>query len=73
MTQLNTTRRARKPYRCDNKYPAADVDRHEHPNIKVGDTYARLALTPNDSDIGNTGWWVARYCRSCAEDRGYLP
>jgi len=70
---IRTPRRARKPYRCENNYPPEDAFLYGHPDIKPGDTYVRLALTPHDNEIGNVGWWVARYCRPCAEDHGYLP
>jgi len=72
MSQINTPRRARKPYRCDNEYPASDAYLYGHPDIKPGDTYVRLALTPDDNEIGNVGWWTVRYCQPCADERGYF-
>jgi len=73
MSQILTKRRARKPYVCDNEYPASDAFLYGHPNIEPGQVYARLALTPHDYEIGNTGWMVALYCSACAEDlRGWF-
>jgi len=72
MSQINTPRRARKPYRCDNEYPASDAYLYGHPDIKPGDTYVRIALPPDDPEISNTGWLTARYCQPCADERGYF-
>jgi hypothetical protein len=34
--------------------------------IEPGTRYCRSVVTPNDGDIGNTGWWTIRLCPPCA-------
>jgi hypothetical protein len=72
MSQINTPRRARKPYRCDNEYPASDAYLYGHPDIKIGDPYMRLALPPGGDLVDNEGWMTARYCQPCADEHGYF-
>ena len=72
MSTIITGRRARKPYRCENEYPPSDAFLYGHPDIKIGDPYVRIALTPQDQEINNTGWWTVRYCQPCADDHGYF-
>ena len=67
MTQILANRKARKPYLCENSYPDSDAFLYGHPEIQPGDTYLRIALTPHDYEISNSGWRTARYCRACAD------
>lgn len=67
MSQILATRRAAKPYQCDCEFPLPDAYLYGHDEIKRGDVYLRIALTPDDPDIGNSGWRTARYCRPCGE------
>jgi hypothetical protein len=34
-------------------------------HIEPGERYQRHAATPNDNDLGNTGWWVLNLCQTC--------
>lgn len=34
--------------------------------IEVGELVVWSSLPPNDPEIGNEGWWHARFCLACA-------
>jgi hypothetical protein len=50
---------ARKRYRCDGHLA------YERHYIKPGQQYVANALPPDNPDIGNHGWWHARFCLDC--------
>jgi hypothetical protein len=52
---------AKKRHRCDGHMAS------ETHWIEPGQKYVASALPP-DSEIGNTGWWHARFCVDCAPD-----
>ena len=51
---------ARKRHRCDGHL------RRERHYIEPGEQYVANALPPDHPDIGNLGWWHARFCAACA-------
>lgn len=59
---LTGKRTARRRYRCDGHL--ADK-RHW---IEQGAEYVAQALPPDHPEIGNTGWWHARYCMECCPE-----
>jgi hypothetical protein len=34
--------------------------------IEIGDLVVWSSLPPNNAEIGNEGWWHARFCLDCA-------
>jgi hypothetical protein len=52
---------ARKRHRCDGRRWGDCTY-----TIAIGVRYCRSVVTPNDGDIGNVGWWLARLCPPCA-------
>lgn len=57
---LYGVRRATKRYRCDGHLAS------EPHWIAQGALYVVSALPPDDPEIGNVGWWHARFCVECA-------
>jgi hypothetical protein len=59
-----TTRRARKPHRCDSC---------DH-LIRPGQIYRAIVASPNDPEVGNHGWSRISECDLCARryGRGHL-
>jgi len=57
---LYGVRRAQKRHRCDGHMAS---ERHW---IEAGEMYVASALPPDDPEIGNIGWWHARFCSECA-------
>lgn len=61
MATLVTFPAARKTHRCDGRrWDDCAM------TIPTGVRYCRSVVTPNDGDVGNVGWWMARLCPSCA-------
>lgn len=57
MATFTIARTARKPHICTGGYCRT---------IQPGERYLRHTCSPNDPDVGNTGWCDSRECADCA-------